>query len=145
MPDVFTAEKRSAIMSRIKGENTKPEILVRKVIHSLGYRFRLHSKKLLGKPDIVFPRHRKIIFVNGCFWHGHTGCSRSALPSTNKEFWRDKIVRNKARDISVRRKLNREGWKLLVVWQCQTRNLESLSKRLATFLKSENPRIGTYR
>src|SRR6266850_1135769 len=98
MADVFTPEKRSAIMSRIKGENTRPEILVRKIVHSLGYRFRLHSNTLPGKPDLVLPRHEKIIFVHGCFWHGHVRCSRSALPSTNVQFWQKKILGNKSRD-----------------------------------------------
>jgi DNA mismatch endonuclease (patch repair protein) len=135
MTDVFTREKRSAIMSRIKGENTKPEILVRKIVHSLGYRFRLHSNALLGKPDLVLPRHEKIIFVHGCFWHGHNRCSRSALPSTNKRFWQNKILVNKARDIRVRRKLSRDGWKVVVIWQCQTKDIGRLTKRLKRFLE----------
>jgi len=135
MADVFTPAKRSAIMARIKSENTKPEILVRKIVHSLGYRFRLHKKTLPGKPDLVFPRHQKVIFVHGCFWHGHAGCLRSALPSTRKEFWRTKILGNVARDIRVRRSLIRQGWRVLVVWQCQTKNLDRLRKRLEQFLR----------
>jgi DNA mismatch endonuclease (patch repair protein) len=135
MADVFTPQKRSAIMSRVKGQNTKPEILVRQIVHSLGCRFRLHTKTLPGKPDLVLPRLRKIIFVNGCFWHGHANCSRSALPSTNKGFWRNKILGNKERDVRVRRKLNREGWKVLVVWQCQTKHVERLTERLKSFLE----------
>ncbi len=135
MADVFTPQKRSAIMSRIKGANTKPEILVRRIVHSLGYRFTLHNKKVTGKPDIVLPRHRKIILVNGCFWHGHANCSRSTLPSTNEGFWRNKILGNKERDVRVRRKLNSEGWKVLVVWQCQTKQVERLTERLKDFLE----------
>jgi DNA mismatch endonuclease (patch repair protein) len=135
MADVFTPEKRSAIMSRIKGENTRPEILVRKIVHSLGYRFRLHSNTLPGKPDLVLPRHEKIIFVHGCFWHGHVRCSRSGLPLTNKNFWQNKIMGNKARDIRVRRKLSRDGWKVAVIWQCQTKNIGSLTKQLERFLE----------
>ena len=135
MADVFTPAKRSAIMARIKGENTQPEILVRKIIHSLGYRFRLHKKTLLGKPDIVLPRHEKVIFVHGCFWHGHPGCVRSALPATRKKFWRNKISGNVARDIRVRRSLIRQGWRVLVVWQCQTKNPARLSNRLEQFLR----------
>jgi DNA mismatch endonuclease (patch repair protein) len=134
MADVFTPEKRSAIMARIKGQNTKPEILVRKLVHSLGYRFRLHQQKFPGKPDLVLQRHAKIVFVHGCFWHGHKGCSRAALPASNTAFWEKKIGGNRARDIKVRRKLTRSGWKTLVVWQCQTRNIEKLSERLKRFL-----------
>ena len=135
MADVFTPEKRSAIMARIKGQNTKPEILVRKLVHAQGYRFRLHQNNLPGKPDLVLPRHSKIILVHGCFWHGHVGCSRATLPSTNLEFWSSKILGNKKRDIKVKRKLALEGWKVLVVWQCQTRNPEKLIETLKRFLR----------
>lgn len=135
MADVFTPAKRSAIMARIKGQNTKPEILVRKLVHSLGYRFRLHQNKLPGKPDLVLPRHEKIIFVHGCFWHGHAGCSRATVPSTNISFWQRKIQGNKRRDLSVRRKLRRKGWSILVVWQCQTRSIERLTDRLRCFFQ----------
>lgn len=135
MADVFTVEKRSAIMARIKGENTKPEILVRKIVHSLGYRFRVHSNSLRGKPDIVFARHRKLIFVHGCFWHGHAKCSRARLPSTNIKFWQTKIRENALRDTRVKGSLNRSGWRILVVWQCQTKNVEALTQRLRSFLE----------
>jgi DNA mismatch endonuclease (patch repair protein) len=135
MADVFTPKKRSAIMSRIKGANTKPEILVRRIVHSLGYRFTLHNKNVTGKPDIVLPRHRKIILVNGCFWHGHANCSRFTLPSTNEGFWRNKILGNKKRDVRVRRTLNSEGWDVLVVWQCQTKQVKRLTERLKHFLE----------
>lgn len=133
MADVFTPEKRSAIMARVKGENTIPEILVRRIVHSLGYRFRLHSDKLPGKPDIVLPRHRKVVFVNGCFWHGHARCSRSTLPTSNVEFWRYKIEGNKARDKKVIRKLRRMGWDVLVVWQCETHDQIALTWTLEQF------------
>ena len=134
MADVFTHEKRSAIMARIKGQNTKPEILVRKLVHSLGYRFRLHQNTLPGKPDLVLRRHEKIIFVHGCFWHGHAGCARATVPSTNIDFWQRKLQGNKKRDMSVRRKLRRKGWKILVIWQCQIRSIEDLRDRLKCFL-----------
>lgn len=134
MADVFNPAKRSAIMASIKGENTKPEVFVRKLVHSLGYRFRLHQKKFPGKPDLVLPRHEKIIFVHGCFWHGHARCSRAALPSTNTQFWQKKILGNKDRDARILRKLNRSGWRVLVVWQCQTRDIEKLTRRLKYFL-----------
>jgi DNA mismatch endonuclease (patch repair protein) len=136
MTDVFTPAKRSAIMARIKGQNTKPEILVRKLVHSLGYRFRLHQNKFPGKPDLVLARHEKIIFVHGCFWHGHVGCSRAALPSTNTDFWQKKIFGNRSRDSKVRRKLSRDGWKVMVVWQCQTRDTSALTSRLLRFLRN---------
>src|SRR5688572_10508826 len=104
MADVFTPAKRSAIMARVKGQNTKPEILVRKLVHALGYRFRLHQNKLPGKPDLVLARHEKIILVHGCFWHGHAGCSRSAFPRTNIDFWQKKILGNRTRDNRVKRR-----------------------------------------
>lgn len=135
MADVFTQRKRSDIMSRIKGTNTKPEILTRKLVYSLGYRYRLHSNLLPGKPDIVLPAHQKIIFVHGCFWHGHLNCRRASLPSTNVRFWQQKIAGNKLRDSAVRRKLRRSGWKVLVVWQCQTKDVQKLRTRLAAFLE----------
>lgn len=134
MVDVFSPAKRSAIMSSIKGQNTMPEVLVRKIVHSLGYRFRLHNKALAGKPDIVLPRHKKIIFVHGCFWHGHMNCPRSTLPSTQTIFWRSKIERNRLRDIKTSRQLRRQGWAILVVWQCQTKNMATLTRRLERFL-----------
>jgi DNA mismatch endonuclease (patch repair protein) len=134
MADVFTRKKRSDIMSRIKGENTKPEILVRKLVHSLGCRFRLHCATLPGKPDIVFSKHKKIIFVHGCFWHGHAGCKRATLPSTNKAFWQKKIAGNKVRDKTAGQRLRRKGWDVLIVWQCQITNRIKLERRLRHFL-----------
>ena len=133
--DIFTPEKRSQIMGRIGSKNTKPEIAVRKLVHSLGYRFRLHDIKLPGRPDIVFPRHRKVIFINGCFWHGHKDCSRSALPSTNVTFWKDKIAKNVIRDKRALRELRCEGWRAMVVWQCEMRDLGRLTQRLNRYLE----------
>jgi DNA mismatch endonuclease, patch repair protein len=135
MVDVFSPVKRSAIMARVRSENTKPEVVVRKVIHSLGYRFRVNQRSLPGKPDIVLARHRKVIFVHGCFWHGHSHCPRGTLPTTNVMFWRSKIQGNKIRDTKVRRMLSTEGWKVLVVWQCQTHDLDVLNKRLKKFFE----------
>jgi len=136
LSDVFTPEKRSQIMARISGKNTKPEIAVRKLVHSLGFRFRIHDSKLPGKPDIVLSRHRKIIFVNGCFWHGHSGCSRSKIPHTNPIFWKDKISKNIIRDERIRRKLRREGWRTMTVWQCEMGDTEKLTQRIARYLKN---------
>lgn len=135
--DVFSPEERSRIMSRIGSKNTKPEIAVRRLVHSKGFRFRLHDKKLPGKPDVVLPRHRKVIFVNGCFWHGHNGCSRSSLPKTNSDFWRDKIAKTVQRDKRTVRQLRRQGWGAMTVWQCETKNLEKLSRRLDRYLHNK--------
>lgn len=137
MTDVFSEEKRSWIMSRVKGRDTKPEILVRSLVHRMGYRFRVHRRDLPGNPDIVLPRHGKVIFVNGCFWHGHKRCPRSKRPTTNKSFWNNKIDANIERDKRFRRELRRMGWKLLVVWQCETRNPEKLLCKLERFLHDE--------
>ncbi|HEY8269714.1 MAG TPA: very short patch repair endonuclease, partial [Pseudobdellovibrionaceae bacterium] len=106
-------------MARIKGKNTKPEKLVRSLIYSLGYRFRIHFKGLPGKPDIVFPGRRKVIFIHGCFWHGHEGCKRSKIPSTNTAFWETKINKNRSRDALVTTELANMGWQVLTLWQCQ--------------------------
>lgn len=121
-------------MSRVKGRDTKPELFVRSIVHRLGYRFRLHEKKLPGRPDVVLPRHRKIIFIHGCFWHGHTGCRRAARPSTNREFWDKKIDGNIARDTANLKALRRAGWKVLVIWQCAIKDRGHLEKMLAKFL-----------
>ena len=104
MPDVFSKSKRSEIMSHIGQKDTQPEIVVRKMLHRMGYRFRLHRKDLPGKPDIVLPKYRKVIFVHGCFWHGHEGCPRAALPETNREFWEQKVEKNKNVTVPYRQK-----------------------------------------
>jgi DNA mismatch endonuclease (patch repair protein) len=135
MADTFTKAKRSDIMSRIGGKDTAPELLVRRLLHALGYRFRLHRDGLPGKPDIVLPRHRKIVLIHGCFWHGHPRCPRAALPTTNAEFWQKKIGGNKIRDRRVRRELRGLGWNVLVLWQCQLKDVEKLMRRLQTFLE----------
>ena len=137
MTDVFSKDKRSWIMSRVKGRDTKPETLVRSFVHRMGFRFRLHQRDLPGKPDIVLPRHNKVIFVHGCFWHGHKQCPRSKRPTTNERFWNKKLDGNIERDKRFRRKLRRTGWKVLVVWQCETRNLEKLLEKLERFLHEE--------
>lgn len=121
-------------MARVGRTNTAPEIAVRRVAHALGYRFRLHRRDLPGCPDIVFPRHRKVIFVHGCFWHGHDGCPKGRQPATRREYWLPKLARNAERDEGVRRKLTRAGWKVRVVWECETRDRERLERRVASFL-----------
>lgn len=127
-------QERSRIMSRVKNRDTAPEKLVRQLLHKMGYRFRLQRKDLPGKPDIVLPKHRKVIFVHGCFWHGHEGCSRGARPTSNVDFWNKKIDKNIGRDINAQAELCELGWQTLVVWQCQTRNLADLQQRLQEFL-----------
>ena len=135
MTDHLNIEARSALMSRIGGRNTNPELVVRSLVHALGYRYRLHVRSLPGTPDLVFSSRRKIIFVNGCFWHGHEGCTRSKLPKTNVSFWAKKIVANCERDRKNCTKLKELGWKILVIWECEIRDRERLEKNLVSFLK----------
>ena len=111
-------------MSQIKGKNTKPEILVRKYLHKNGYRFRIHYSKLVGKPDIVLPKYRIVIQVNGCFWHGHTNCKYFTLPKTRTEWWINKINKTKSRDKLNTKKLSVLGWKIITVWECQLKKVK---------------------
>ena len=128
-------ETRSRIMRAVKGEDTTPELAVRRLIFAMGYRFRLHRKDLPGKPDLVFPGKQKVIFVNGCFWHGH-GCARGArLPKTNADYWRSKIARNRFRDAANTEDLKSQSWRVATVWECELRELTRLRLRLARFLK----------
>lgn len=136
MPDVFQPEERSRIMAKVRGENTSPERLVRSLVHKLGYRFRLHRKDLPGKPDIVLPRHKKVIFVHGCFWHQHEGCPHAARPTSNIEYWNRKLDRNMVRDRENLHKLEYLGWNVLIVWECETRDHEKLLEKLTGFLAS---------
>jgi len=118
MSDIFTKKKRSEVMSRIKGKDTSIELKVRSYLHRKGYRFRVNDKRYSGTPDIVLPKYRTIIFVNGCFWHGH-GCGNSKIPESNKVFWTEKIKNNKIRDDKNHSRLREEGWKVAVVWECE--------------------------
>jgi DNA mismatch endonuclease (patch repair protein) len=142
MVDTLTPQQRSERMSRIRGKNTAPEIVVRKLAHALGFRFRLYRKDLSGSPDLVFPRLRKVVFVHGCFWHGH-GCRYGKLPKSNVPFWRDKIHKNQARDARNQSDLAESGWSVLVLWQCETRDLGTLRKQLTTFLGRKAKRRST--
>lgn len=121
-------------MSRVKGQNTRPEMIVRRLLHAMGYRFRLHAADLPGKPDIALPRHGKIVQVHGCFWHGHKGCSRATRPQSNVEFWARKIDGNQARDIRTERQLRKLGWSVMTIWECQTKDLEKLERRLRRYM-----------
>ena len=134
MTDVFSNEKRSWIMRRVKRRDTKPEILVRSLIFHMGFRFRLHRRDLPGTPDIVLPRHRKVIFVHGCFWHGHKSCPRSKRPTTNESFWNNKLDGNIKRDKRYCIELRQMGWKVLIVWECETKSAEKLLPKLEGFL-----------
>lgn len=132
--DRLTPERRSWLMSRVGSKNTKPEIAVRRLVFAMGYRYRLHGKQLPGSPDLVFPGRKKVIFVNGCFWHGHLGCQYSRLPKSRVEFWQAKIVRNRARDKENIASLEADGWRALTVWQCELKNPVYLGKKLKEFL-----------
>ena len=134
MVDIHTKEQRSYNMSQIKCRNTKPEMIVRSIVHRMGYRYSLHRKDLPGKPDMVLVRHGKIIFVHGCFWHMHNCCYGRVKPATRAKFWEQKRQGNIERDKRNIRKLRQQGWKVLTIWECQTRDLSKLAKKLALFL-----------
>lgn len=135
-PDVFTPEQRSRVMAAVKGADTKPELRVRKALHALGYRYRLHRADLPGRPDIVFPRHRAAVFVHGCFWHGHD-CTRGARkPKTNAAYWSAKIARTIARDDGTMRALQTLGWRVHVVWECALKD-ERWLEAVCAFLDAD--------
>jgi len=121
-------------MAKVRSQDTKPEVLVRSLIHRMGFRFRLHNKHLPGNPDIVLPRHKKIVFVHGCFWHQHEGCPHAARPASNIAYWNKKLDGNVRRDRANLEKLAALGWRVLVIWECETRNREQLILRLQEFL-----------
>jgi DNA mismatch endonuclease, patch repair protein len=124
--DRLTPERRSWLMSRVKSKNTSPEIRVRQVVHALGLRFRLHPKNLPGQPDLVFPKHEVALFVHGCFWHRHPGCSKASMPKSRTEYWRRKFDANVARDTATEKELQRLGWHVLTIWECTTREPAAL-------------------
>ncbi|MCC6914904.1 MAG: DNA mismatch endonuclease Vsr [Rhodospirillaceae bacterium] len=134
MVDHLTPEERSRNMSRVPNRNTGPEIIVRKLCHALGFRFRLHSRHLPGSPDLVFPRLRSAVFVHGCFWHRHKGCRRASVPASRRDYWMAKFDRNVARDRKAIRDLRKMGWRVLVVWECQTKKTTTISNKIKRFL-----------
>ncbi|MEM6627016.1 MAG: very short patch repair endonuclease [Pseudomonadota bacterium] len=137
MPDVFTPEDRSRVMRAVKSKNTTPELRVRRAAHKLGYRFRLYRKDLPGRPDLVFAKHRTVIFVHGCFWHAHD-CARGArIPKTNTEYWLQKRARNQARDAKAREDLEALGWRVATIWECETKPLETLKATLHAIFKEK--------
>lgn len=117
-------------MSRVGGKHTKPELVVRRLAHALGLRFRLHRRDLPGRPDLVFPKHRLAVFVHGCFWHRHAGCKLASTPKTRREFWEEKFAANEARDAASVAALEALGWRVLVIWECETRNEETIRTAL---------------
>ncbi len=135
MTDVFPESKRSWIMSRVRGKDTSPELIVRSLIHGLGYRFRLHRKDLPGKPDIVFPCRRKVIFVHGCFWHGHDCARGNRVPKTNNTYWKEKVGRNLERDKKHQCELDLLGWRTLIIWECQIKDINALRSVIISFLE----------
>ncbi len=132
--DVYNATTRSAVMRQVRSKDTKPEMIVRRMLHKLGYRYRLHPGDLPGRPDIIFRGKRKAIFVHGCFWHQHQGCSASDRPSSNTTYWRAKLDRNVARDAANLSNLKDAGWNILVIWECKIKNAVELSETLCQFL-----------
>ncbi len=128
------SEQRSRNMSAIKSKNTKPEIAVRKLLHSMGYRFRLHSKGLPGSPDIVLPKYKTVIFVHGCFWHRHENCKYASTPKTRQEFWENKFKVNVKRDLEIQEKIKNIGWKSVVIWECETKKVDNLREKLIDFI-----------
>jgi DNA mismatch endonuclease (patch repair protein) len=135
LADVLTSEQRKRLMSAIRTEHTSPELAVRRILHSLGYRFRLHRHDLPGKPDIVLSRYKTAIFVHGCFWHQHSRCNRAAVPTSNRKFWLAKLSGNAARDRRVARQLRQLGWKVFVIWGCELREVGRLERRIVRRLE----------
>lgn len=129
MVDTLTPAQRSERMSRIRSANTKPEVALRKALHRLGFRFRLHGRRLPGKPDIVLPKYRTVIFVHGCFWHRHEGCKIATTPKTNTEFWVEKFSRNSLRDSATAEELKRSGWRVIIAWECDLGSAEKVAAR----------------
>jgi len=128
--DRITEKHRSWNMSRIKSKDTKPELIVRSLLHRMGYRFRLHRKDLPGKPDIVLPKYKTVVFVHGCFWHRHPNCKYAYTPKSRQEFWKKKFRDNVKRYRAIAKELRNSGWKVLVVWECQLRDLHRLEKMI---------------
>lgn len=137
--DTVSPEKRSWVMSRVKGRNTEPERRVRSLLHRLGFRFRIQRKDLPGTPDVVLPKYKTVIFVHGCFWHRHAGCKRATTPANNAEYWQKKFARNVARDALVERTLRESGWRVIIVWECELRDMDVLALSLSRRIRNEEP------
>jgi len=134
MADVFSKEQRSKVMARVSGKDTKPEMKLRRLLHGIGFRYRLHRKDLPGKPDLVLAKYKAVIFVHGCFWHRHSGCKHATTPSSNVEYWARKFERNVERDQRVQQELRELGWRVTVVWACELKHMNAMAIRLIRFL-----------
>ena len=132
--DTLTSPERSARMARIRSKNTKPEMTVRRLLHALGYRFRLHVRALPGSPDLVFPSRKKVIFVHGCFWHAHGRCRLANSPKSQSAYWTEKFLRNKQRDKANLTRLRKQGWKVFVIWECETKNEAAIVPKIIKFV-----------
>ncbi len=135
MVDTVSPEVRSRIMSQVKSKGMKPEMKVRRLLHGLGYRYRLHRSDLPGRPDLVFPSRRKVVFVNGCFWHYHRGCVHVRVPASNQDYWVAKLERNRDRDERNLELLEAGGWSVMTAWECELRDMETATERLVEFLE----------
>lgn len=136
MTDTCTPEQRSSVMRRIRSKDTKPEMVVRKLVYSMGYRYRLHVSKLPGKPDIVMAGRRKIIEIRGCFWHQHKNCPFGRMPKSRLDYWQSKLTKNTKRDLLNVDKLTSDGWDVLIIWECETQDIDQLQFKLQSFLQN---------
>ncbi len=144
MTDIVDKQTRSRMMAGIKGKDTKPELVLRRALHARGFRYRLHSKNVPGRPDLVFPKHHAIVFVHGCFWHRHEGCRYTTTPSTRPEFWQAKFDANVIRDAAIRDQLIETGWRVATVWECSLRKTDQLAttvELLSTWLLSDSRQL----
>ena len=142
--DIWSKQKRSEVMSKIRGKNTKPEIALRSQLFKAGFRFRIHQKNLPGKPDIVLSKYKTAIFVHGCFWHYHKDCREGRIPDTNSKFWKDKLSKNVDRDAKHEQELLSQGWKVIIVWECEIeKHMDNLLPKLITALKADLPITNT--
>jgi DNA mismatch endonuclease (patch repair protein) len=144
--DTLTKAERSSLMSRVRGKNTKPEMVVRRVVSALGYRYRLHVRVLPGSPDLVFPSLRKVIFVHGCFWHQHRCKMGNRVPKSRVRYWKAKLARNRQRDANQRRRLRRLGWHVMTIWECETRpaRLDKVRAEVVAFLGRQDSASGSH-
>mgnify|MGYP002828535003 CR=1 FL=1 len=141
--DIFSEQHRSYVMSRVASKDTKPEKIVRSFLHRYGFRFRLHASSLQGKPDIVLTKYKTVIFVHGCFWHRHKKCKKATTPQSRKDFWNEKFKRNVLRDKKNRTALEKEGWKVQIVWECELSNAQKRFERLSDLVAELNHSAGT--
>jgi len=136
--DTLSSSERSERMGRVRSKDTKPELRVRRLVHGLGYRYRLHGRALPGCPDLVFASRRRVVFVHGCFWHRHKGCPNCRLPKSRLDFWQPKLEANEKRDRRNRNRLRKLGWRVLVIWECETRDTKRLERRIRAFMENES-------